>query len=172
MMMFRQRSNQVLAPLFLVAACGGSDGSHGSESDGGACIAPTCLVNLAENCLVSGACVFPAGEEANAMSNCYANGVSQSWVTTTTGNSTTVEYVVRKSGSVCYSMESVQSGYTSAGIVKDANGVVVATLTWDAAGQSPTVTCGDQPPLVGSVCVSIFPGPGADAPCTSGVCSP
>jgi len=129
-------------------------------------------VNLSANCLASGACSFSADQSGSAISACYANGVTQSWVTTTTGDITIVESVVKNSGSVCYSMESIQESNTTMGTIKDANGAVVATFTDGANGQAPTVTCGDQNPIVGYFCSNIIPGPGADVPCLGGVCSP
>jgi hypothetical protein len=140
-----------------------TNGSGGTVAIGGGagtsnCNYPFCLENLHTVCPISvnplPSCISQQTTTGNiTLSNfCYSDGTSISSTLDLTTHAST--FIMKRSGSVCYSLETsvtlLESGMvaSSSTTYKDASGNLIATQTRDVTSHLETVTCADEQPIV------------------------
>ena len=137
---------------------------------------PDCLVNLTKTCIASGACVHQVDPTSGALNTCYANGVTETALSTVTGQSDTVTQSYRKHGSLCYTLAVLAGGGTTHITVSDAAGNIVAEIDGNDTDAEAVTTCTGQAPLPGVLCPGAYRGGEMQVPdagsCTPGDCSP
>ena len=157
----------------------GSSGSSGGGvgGDGGsACLLPSCLENLAPNCVGTGICATMTNLVTDDYNTCFPNGVVESAVIDQTSNNTTL--TVKQRSTTCFSTtfnyNQAWSGTGSITVV-DASGKTVATVRMDAMDNLRNlVKCtGDQEVALDLSCVNAWPISAlTGSKCNEGGCSP
>jgi hypothetical protein len=145
--------------------------------DGGtACVLPSCLANLAPDCVGTGTCSTKANLETNDYNTCFPNGVVESAVVDQTSGNTTL--TVKQSSATCFSTtfnyNQAWSGTGSITVV-DGSGKTVATARMDAMDNLRSlVTCtGSQEVALDYSCGSVWPISAlTGSKCDEGGCSP
>jgi hypothetical protein len=152
-------------------AAGGGGGGNGTTS----CPLPSCLKDLATDCVESGNCSTLGDLETGSSNTCYDNGVKEIIVNNPTTGDKTV--TVKKGSTTCLSTAfnepNVLAG-NGAITLKNGSGTTVATLTIDPASSIYSVTCtGGKEVVLDDSCADVWPIPPLmGSPCDEGACSP
>ena len=132
------------------------------------CHVPRCWADLMQDCQPAGACLEQSAETKDSL--CFANGVATiSVVDEAAGKMTTT---VKIGTRICYELDwdltsGSMSGAASTGLIKNASGAVVATISDNASGYS-AITCTNAEPVVVAEWCDLV----GNVRCDPGVCNP
>ena len=136
-------------------ASGGSGGGNGTSS----CPLPSCLDQLAPDCVESGDCTTRTNLESGSWNTCFTNGIKEIVVNdNATGNKTmTMKNGAATCFATAFNQGTVLDGSTAI-TVQSASGTNIASVKYDPTNSVYKVTCtGGQEVTLDSSCSSVWP---------------